>query len=316
MRAGGIVIHSVDVGRILGQVGEQRGRAVVRTVEGLDASSDIHLHLEHLEHVEVQVGPHVEALVTEVAGAVGIRRIQQAFVAEIVEVDVIAGGLGSTVEHYIRIRITAAAAEGLGVPVGVHPGAVAVGIKLGLAVDRRPYHPLVVGNGLIVESGEPVGIQRLVQKGRGLHSIADAGIHLRLPFHSPAGRDADDAVGALLAIECERCGILEHLHLLDFGGRDGSEIIYIHLEAVHEQAGLVPGSEAVATHSADEVAGSVAAGFAGAMEYGKAGEGPDEAVGEVGLHALVEFISGGCADRGGAVVLRGCAQSNQKGGGN
>ena len=298
-----IVEHVVDVGRILLEVVEQAGNRVVRPVQHLDAAAHVEADLEDLQDVEVQVRPHVEAVVTEVPGRIGVLGGQETGVAQVVQVDVVAGVFGAAVQDDVGIPELAEAAHRLVIPVHVHAFAVLVSVQLLLAVGRRPDHAVVVGHGLVVQGGEFVGAERLLQRGGGLQAVPHAGGHGRTAFPAAAGGDPDDAVGAPLAVEREGGGVLEDLDLLDFGRGNGGHVLLVHLEPVHEDLGGGPGAYSVGSHAADQPLGGVVAQLTAPLHHGHAGECPGEGVRQVGVPGLVEPVTGSGGNGARAVLL-------------
>ena len=298
-----VVEDVVDVGRILPEVAEQAGNLVVRPVQHLDAAAHVEADLEDLQDVEVQVRADVEPVVSQVLRLVGVPSAQDAFTAQVIQIDIVAGVLGSAVQDEVGVPEHPEALERRVVPVDIHALAALVVVQLLLAVGRRPDHAVVVGHGLVVQGGEFVGAERLVQESGRLEAGPHAGGHGRTAFPAAPGRDPDDAVGAPLAVEREGGGVLEDLHLLDFGRGDGGHVLLVHLETVHEDLGGGPGAYAVGSHAADQPLGGVVAQLTAPLHHGHAGESPGEGVRQVGVPGLVEPVAGSGGNGARAVLL-------------
>ena len=125
-----VIIHIIDVRRICGDVVEQLSHTVVRPLEHLDAATEIHLHLENLEDVEVKISAEIELLVAKVLGLVSVGGVQDAAAVEIVKIHVVAGVSGASVQDYPTIGVLAETLEGRVVPIHIRSGAVPVGGEL------------------------------------------------------------------------------------------------------------------------------------------------------------------------------------------
>ena len=209
-------------------------------MQHLDSAAHVEADLEDLQHAEIQVGPYVEAVVSEILGRVRILCGKQALVADIVQIDIVPCAPGTAVEDHVHVGECTIIPHRLVIPVDIDAGAVHVGGELLLRIDRSPSHAVVVGDGLVVEAGVFERAERLVQALWSLDPVSYAGLDRSLAFDAPAGSYADDSVGSLLSVEGKGGGILQYLNLLDFGRRDGAYILGVHLESVHEELGHGP----------------------------------------------------------------------------
>ena len=272
-------------------------------MQHLDPAAHVETDLEDLQDVEIQIRPDIEAVVAEVPGRVGILGRQQAGIAQVIQVHIVAGVLGTAVQDDVGIPELAEGTHRLAVPVHVHAGAVLIGIQLGLAVCRSPDHAVVVGDGLVVQGGEFVGAQGLLEGSGGLQAVAHAGAHGRTAFHAATGGDPDDTVGAPFTVEGEGRGVLEDFDFLDLSRRDGGHILLVHLEPVHEDLGGGPGAHAVGSHAADKPLGRVVAQFAASLHHREPVEGTGEGIGQVGVLGLVKLVAGGGGNGARAIFL-------------
>ena len=125
-----VIIHIIDVRRICGDVVEQLSHTVVRPLEHLDAATEIHLHLENLEDVEVKVSPEIELLVAKVLGLIRVGSIQNAAVVEIVEIHIVAGIPGASVQDNPSVSKLTDTLESSVIPIHIRSRAVPVGREL------------------------------------------------------------------------------------------------------------------------------------------------------------------------------------------